>query len=96
MDEIRVPESENRPTPAAPDPLEAERLRRALRRLTRHQQVVLVLRFGQGLSIRETAHALKKTPGSVKATQYRAIASLRRMMVVESETLQSNVERVPT
>jgi DNA-directed RNA polymerase specialized sigma24 family protein len=44
---------------------------------------VLALRFGQGLSLIETAALLDKSVGSVKALQHRALASLARFMPQE-------------
>lgn len=56
----------------------------AMQSLTEEQQHVIALRFFAGYSIAETAQVLDKTEGAVKALQYRAIASLRRLMGVES------------
>jgi RNA polymerase sigma-70 factor (ECF subfamily) len=61
----------------------APRLRQALLQLTEEQQHVIALRFGQGLSLAETADLLKKSVGSVKALQHRALASLARFIQVE-------------
>jgi RNA polymerase sigma-70 factor (ECF subfamily) len=46
--------------------------------LTPEQQDVLLLRVVAGLSVRETAVALDKSEGAVKALQNRALESLRR------------------
>ncbi len=58
-------------------------LRQALLRLTEEQQHVIALRFGQGLSLADTARLLEKSVGSVKALQHRALASLARFIPVE-------------
>ena len=58
-------------------------LRQALLQLTAEQRDVIALRFGQGLSLAETAHRLEKSIGSVKALQHRALASLARFMPQE-------------
>jgi RNA polymerase sigma-70 factor (ECF subfamily) len=50
----------------------------ALAQLTAEQQHVLTLRFGEGYSLEETALILKKNANSVKALQFRALASLQR------------------
>lgn len=55
-------------------------LRKALLQLTEEQQHVIALRFGQGLSLAETARLLEKSVGAVKALQHRALASLARFM----------------
>jgi len=61
----------------------APTLRQALHQLTDEQQHVITLRFGQGLSLAETAVILDKSVGAVKALQHRALASLARFMPVE-------------
>jgi RNA polymerase sigma-70 factor (ECF subfamily) len=58
-------------------------LKEALLQLTEEQQHVVALRFGQGLSLAETADLLDKSVGSVKALQHRALASLARFMPQE-------------
>ena len=57
-----------------------ERLRKAIGRLTPEQQEVLALRFGEGLTARETAEVVQKTTVAVKALQHRAVAALRRIL----------------
>ena len=58
-------------------------LRKALLQLTEEQQHVITLRFGQGLSLAETAQLLDKSVGAVKALQHRALASLARFLPQE-------------
>jgi RNA polymerase sigma-70 factor (ECF subfamily) len=60
--------------------LERERLREALGRLTEEQQHAIALRFGEGLSLRDTAEMMQKTEGAVKLLQFRALAALRRLL----------------
>lgn len=55
-------------------------LRNALLKLTEEQQHVIALRFGQELSLAETAQLMDKTVGAVKALQHRALASMARFM----------------
>ncbi len=68
----------------APD--EAERvavwqsIAAAFRRLTREQQQVLVNRFMEGLSIAETAALMGKNENAVKALEFRALKSVRRIL----------------
>jgi RNA polymerase sigma-70 factor (ECF subfamily) len=52
----------------------------AYARLTDEQQHVLALRFGQGYSLEETAHVMKRKVNAVKALQFRALASLQRLI----------------
>lgn len=58
-------------------------LRKAILQLTEEQQHVIALRFGQELSLAETAEVLDKSVGAVKALQHRALASLARFMPKE-------------
>jgi RNA polymerase sigma-70 factor (ECF subfamily) len=55
-------------------------LRQAIRQLTRAQQQVIVLRFGEGRKIAEVAELLNKTEGAVKVLQYRALRRLRKLI----------------
>jgi len=58
-------------------------IRLAMQSLTREQQHVLALRFSQELSIEETARIMNKTAGAVKVLQFRALASLRRLIGIQ-------------
>lgn len=63
--------------------LDAERLRAAISRLTDEQAEVISLRFLEGYSISEVAEMMNKTEGSIKALQYRAVATLRQFLQYE-------------
>jgi RNA polymerase sigma-70 factor (ECF subfamily) len=52
----------------------------AYAQLTSEQQHVLALRFGQGYSLEETALYMKRKVNAVKALQFRALATLQRMI----------------
>ncbi len=76
------------PVPADDEPeaqfiqaLQVETARQALRQLSDEQQEVLILRFGQMLSLQATADVMGKTTNSVKQLQHRALNSLRRMLL---------------
>ena len=56
-------------------------IRRAVSTLTSLQQAVVGLRFGSGLSIQETARAMGKSQGAVKALQHAALGALRKALV---------------
>ncbi len=63
--------------------LNAERkrtLREALRELTSEQREVVECRFFFEMSIQETALAMDKTDGAVKALQFRALDNLHRLL----------------
>ncbi len=52
-------------------------LHQALLALTEQQQQVLVLRYGEGLKVREIAEIIGKSVGAVEALQHRALVALR-------------------
>jgi RNA polymerase sigma-70 factor (ECF subfamily) len=60
--------------------MEQNELRDALSQLTTEQQQVIILRFYQDMTVQETAQALGKTEGSVKALQHRGIKTLERII----------------
>lgn len=78
---------EDNPVDAVTQQLSQQQLGTAIRRLTPDQQQVLALRFGQGLTARETAEVVDKSVGAVEALQHRALAALRR--VLKKETYDS-------
>ena len=60
--------------------MSANTLRSAIRQLTIEQQEVIALRYGQMLSLNETAELLGKNVNAIKVLQYRAIRTLRRIL----------------
>jgi RNA polymerase sigma-70 factor, ECF subfamily len=60
--------------------LQAHQVRQALQKLTSEQQHVLALRFADEYSLEETARVIGKSITAVKALQFRALASLRRVL----------------
>jgi len=63
--------------------LEEERLRRVCESLAPDQRDVVLLRLVGDLSVEQTAAALGKRPGAVKALQHRGLEALRRILVEE-------------
>ncbi len=63
--------------------LEEERLRRVCERLAPDQRDVVLLRLLGDLSVEQTAAALGKRPGAVKALQHRGVEALRRALAEE-------------
>ena len=57
-----------------------EILLKNLRKLSPEQQDCLVLRFLQGLSIAQTAHALNRSEGAIKQLQLRATRNLAKLL----------------
>jgi RNA polymerase sigma-70 factor (ECF subfamily) len=66
------------------DALTNETLLTAVKQLNPEQQECIVLRFLQGLSVSETALAMGKNDGAIKALQYRAVRALARLLPEES------------
>jgi RNA polymerase sigma-70 factor, ECF subfamily len=60
-------------------------VRTALRQLTGEQAEVLHLRFIQSLDVPQTAAAMGKTAGAIRALQHRALRSLARLVEVPDE-----------
>jgi RNA polymerase sigma-70 factor (ECF subfamily) len=64
---------------------------RASQALPDAQREVIALRFAVGLSIAETARALGKREGNIKALQHKAVARLQRLLAVEPEGPKTKV-----
>ncbi|MEZ4613909.1 MAG: sigma-70 family RNA polymerase sigma factor [Caldilineaceae bacterium] len=79
-DAIAVVSSDHNPVVIAESNMDATRLRAAIDRLTDEQAEVISLRFLEGYSISEVATMMDKTEGSIKALQYRAVATLRQLL----------------
>lgn len=65
------------PAQVAEDHALAETIREALARLTPEQSQVITLKFLDGLSTKEVASMMDKTPGAVKSLQHRGLAGLQ-------------------
>ncbi|WP_244454236.1 ECF subfamily RNA polymerase sigma factor, BldN family, partial [Micromonospora echinofusca] len=52
----------------------------AVKQLNPEQQECIILRFLQGFSVAETARAMRKNEGAIKALQYRAVRALARLL----------------
>jgi len=59
-------------------------VRRVLAMLAPDQQEVLILRFGQMMSLQDTAESMGKSISAIKSLQFRAVDTLRRLLA-ESE-----------
>jgi RNA polymerase sigma-70 factor (ECF subfamily) len=65
--------------------LEHQRVQLALRSLTSDQHQVITLRFLEGWENDEVAAALEKPVGAIKALQFRALNTLRRILLGEEK-----------
>lgn len=75
-----VEDSRPGPEPQVEHLLTMREVNEACRRLPSSQQQVIALRFGSGLSVRETAEALGKTENNVKVLQHKAVARLQKLL----------------
>ncbi len=75
-----VAAAEPRERDFAPGVLSRQDLEWALRLLTSDQQQVVILRFIEGLSLAETATAMKRPAGAIKTLQFRATRRLRSLL----------------
>jgi RNA polymerase sigma-70 factor, ECF subfamily len=71
---------EGSPEAAVVDHITNVALLTAVKQLNPEQQECIVLRFLQGFSVAETAHAMGKNEGAIKALQYRAVRALARLL----------------
>jgi RNA polymerase sigma-70 factor (ECF subfamily) len=66
---------------------------RASQQLPEAQRDVIALRFAVGLSIAETAKALGKREGNVKALQHKGVARLQRLLAVPADEVPAELRR---
>jgi RNA polymerase sigma-70 factor (ECF subfamily) len=71
---------EGSPESAVVDHVTNVALLKAVKQLNPEQQECIVLRFLQGFSVAETAQAMGKNEGAIKALQYRAVRTLARLL----------------
>jgi RNA polymerase sigma-70 factor (ECF subfamily) len=71
---------EGSPEAAVVDHITNVALLTAVKQLNPEQQECIVLRFLHGFSVAETAHAMGKNEGAIKALQYRAVRALARLL----------------
>lgn len=69
------------PAAAVEEKITHEEVRRATQLLPDAQREVIELRFAVGLSIAETAKALGKNEGNIKALQHKAVARLQKLLI---------------
>jgi len=80
-----VSDCQPQPETQVSDRIEHQRVRLALRSLTPDQQQVITLRFVEGWEHDEIADVIQKPQGAVRALQFRALNSLRRLLLRDEE-----------
>ena len=83
LDDLPLVSEQEGPAEVVQSDADRRQLRAAIGRLTSDQQQVLALRYGEGLTARETGEVMNKTTGAIEALQHRALAALRRIMAKE-------------
>ena len=89
MEEWMPAPPESNPEIRLGDIFDMERVRHAIRMLAADHQEVLILRFGQRLSLQETADIMGKSLSAVKSLQFRAVDTLR-LILLEPNAEASN------
>lgn len=79
-DMLDADQAEDGPEGEVLDALTNATLLNAVKELNPEQQECIVLRFLQGMSVAETALAMGKNEGAIKALQYRAVRALGRLL----------------
>ena len=83
LDDLAVHQYEEPAFLTAEKQLTFERIMNAIRSaLTADQRHVIILRFLEGMSVKETAAVMGKREEHVKVIQHRAIASLRKILIL--------------
>jgi len=84
LDEASCQAGGDNPAELVQEELSRQKLQAAIQCLTPDQQQVLALRFGEGLTARESAGIMRKTTGAIEALQRRALAALRRIVAEDN------------
>ena len=80
LEDIQISDHTPDPGELADANLNHQELRRALSELRDEYQEVLVLRFLNEMSPKETAKVMKRSTGAVRVLQHRALAALRKSL----------------
>ena len=83
IDEHEPVEPDSNPASKVADSMERERMRAAILSLPAEQQQIIQLRFLENWSHEEVAQVLGKSADATRSMQYRAIGSLRRILMEE-------------
>jgi RNA polymerase sigma-70 factor (ECF subfamily) len=81
LDQWVVSDSDTNPEVQTLRSMNIARARRAIAMLAPAQQEVLLLRFDQQLSLQETADIMDKQVNAIKALQFRAVNTLRQILL---------------
>jgi RNA polymerase sigma-70 factor (ECF subfamily) len=79
-EEVEIEDAQPGPERLVEHALTVHEVYAACERLPQSQREVIALRFGSGLSVRETAQSLGKSENNVKVLQHKAIARLQKLL----------------
>ena len=79
-EEIKLADPEPGPLEKAISSAEVEELHRILHHLNKDQRTVLTLRFFSGLSPEEIALTMRRSTGTIRVLQHRALLALRKLL----------------
>jgi RNA polymerase sigma-70 factor (ECF subfamily) len=82
IEDVQLHDRESNPVDIAGSKLDHKELREVLEQLRDDYQEVLVLRFVNDLSTKETAKIMKRSTGAVRVLQHRALASMQKLLEV--------------
>jgi RNA polymerase sigma-70 factor, ECF subfamily len=85
LDESLRSEDQALPETCADSHVEQHQVRLALRSLTPEQHQVITLRFIEGFGNEEVAKVMEKPAGAIRALQFRALKTLRRLLLREEK-----------
>jgi RNA polymerase sigma-70 factor, ECF subfamily len=85
LDQWLIAQTDTDPEVRVLQTMQVERARRAIGMLSPAQQEVLMLRFDQQLSLQETADLMNRQPNAIKALQFRAVNTLRQILLQMQE-----------
>lgn len=89
-----IPPEERYGAPGSEDPILLDLILRAIQQdLTENQRHVIILRFFEGFSLRETAGILGKDVNHIKVIQNRALAKLRKAFETKEIQIAASLPR---
>jgi len=86
LEDYEPVEPGSNPASEVAEAMERERVRKAILRLPPEQQQIIQLRFLENWSHEEVAQVLGKSADATRSMQYRAMGSLRRMLIEEDSS----------
>lgn len=82
-DDIDVEDAQPGPESLVEQKMTTREVFEACEHLSKPQREIIAMRFGAGMSVKETAEALGKSENNVKVQQHKAIAKLQKLLRVK-------------